>query len=53
MTPKKTKLNSNNPKYKKDKIKEENITRELVKEVKGVKVYTVKYDNGVVVRTKK
>jgi hypothetical protein len=50
---KKRKLGSKNPKYNKEKNNDDNITKELIQEVKGVKIYTVKYDNGVTVRTKK
>ena len=39
--PKKRKLNSTNPKYKKEEITENKVIKKLVKEVKGVKIYTV------------
>ena len=39
--PKKRKLNSTNPKYKKEVIKEKKVLKKLVKEVKGVKIYTI------------
>jgi hypothetical protein len=37
--PKKRKLNSNNPKYKPEAIKDDKVLRKFIKEVKGVKVY--------------
>ena len=40
---KKRKLNSKNPKYKKEKTQEDNAVKTLVGEVKGAKVYTVSY----------
>lgn len=40
---KKRKLNSTNPKYKRNDEDTPKIRREFVHEVKGVKVYTVKY----------
>tara|TARA_R100000656_G_C3848781_1_gene106983 strand:+ start:123 stop:248 length:126 start_codon:yes stop_codon:yes gene_type:complete len=39
---KKRKLNSKNPKYLKKKD-EENCIKTFIKEVKGVKIYTIKY----------
>tara|TARA_R110002020_G_scaffold201216_1_gene403759 strand:+ start:222 stop:362 length:141 start_codon:yes stop_codon:yes gene_type:complete len=44
--PKKRKLNSNNPKYKKTN-KQENtkVRKKLVGEVKGVKIYTIFSDD--------
>ena len=40
---KKRKLNSNNPKYKRDHEDVPKIRREFVSEVKGVKVYKIYY----------
>jgi hypothetical protein len=41
---KKRKLNSNNPRYKKLKKEDEiKVERKFIKEVKGVKIYAVKY----------
>tara|TARA_R110000764_G_scaffold6220_3_gene23574 strand:- start:68 stop:199 length:132 start_codon:yes stop_codon:yes gene_type:complete len=37
--PKKRKLNSNNPKYKKEVIKDDKVLRKFIKEAKGVKIY--------------
>tara|TARA_R110000824_G_scaffold19865_3_gene76048 strand:+ start:4555 stop:4680 length:126 start_codon:yes stop_codon:yes gene_type:complete len=39
---KKRKLNSKNPKYLKEK-REENVVRTFIREVNGVKIYTLKY----------
>ena len=43
MSPKKRKIGSKNPKYKKEKTQEDNAVKTLVAEVKGPKVYTVSY----------
>jgi len=40
---KKNKLNSNNPRYKKTKTEVVKLKKTLVQEVKGVKIYTIKY----------
>jgi len=37
--PKKKKLNSNNPKYKPEVIRDDKVLRKFIKEVKGVKIY--------------
>ena len=37
--PKKRKLNSNNPKYKPEVIRDDKVLRKFIKEVKCVKVY--------------
>ena len=37
--PKKSKLNSLNPKYQPEIIKDDKVDRKFIKEVKGVKVY--------------
>jgi hypothetical protein len=37
--PKKKKLNSNNPKYKPEVIRDDKVLRKLIKEIKGVKIY--------------
>ena len=37
--PKKKKLNSNNPKYKQQVIRDDKVLRKLIKEIKGVKIY--------------
>tara|TARA_R110002167_G_scaffold27106_2_gene92496 strand:+ start:573 stop:704 length:132 start_codon:yes stop_codon:yes gene_type:complete len=37
--PKKKKLNSNNPKYKPQVIRDDKVLRKLIKEIKGVKIY--------------
>ena len=37
--PKKRKLNSNNPKYKQEAIKDDKVLRKFIKEVGGVKIY--------------
>ncbi|QDP62848.1 MAG: hypothetical protein Unbinned579contig1003_43 [Prokaryotic dsDNA virus sp.] len=50
---KKRKLNSKNPKYKKEKTEENKAKKKLVGEVKGAKIYTVVYDNGTTVYSKK
>jgi hypothetical protein len=42
---KKRKLGSKNPKYKKEDLAEEKANKTFVQEVKGVKVYTIKYDS--------
>ena len=39
--PKKRKLNSNNPKYKPEAIRDDKVLRKFIKEVKGVKVYAI------------
>ena len=41
--PKKRKLNSSNPKWKKDDKNAPKVRREFVQEVKGVKVYKLYY----------
>jgi len=40
---KKRKLNSKNPKYIKEIAEDDNAIKTLVQEIKGVKIYTVKY----------
>ena len=37
--PKKSKLNSLNPKYQPEIIKDDKVVRKFIKEIKGVKVY--------------
>ena len=37
--PKKKKLNSKNPKYKPEVIRDDKVLRKFIKEVRGVKVY--------------
>ena len=39
--PKKRKLNSLNPKYQPEAIKDDKVVKKFIQEVKGVKVYAV------------
>ena len=50
---KKRKLNSKNPKYNKEQTQEDNAVKTLVGEVKGAKIYTLRYDNSTTVITKR
>ena len=42
-TNKKRKLNSKNPRYQKQQKDDIKVEKKFIKEVKGVKIYTIKY----------
>tara|TARA_R110000824_G_C14989622_1_gene655066 strand:+ start:285 stop:416 length:132 start_codon:yes stop_codon:yes gene_type:complete len=39
--PKKRKLNSKNPKYKKELIKDDKVFKKFIREVEGAKIYAI------------